>query len=826
VRAYGRLPLAFEKNVGQSDGQVRFLSRGAGYALFITDTETVAVLRKRAKGNESDPPAVIRMQLAGANEHPRIEGEEELPAKSNYFIGNDPWKWRTNVPQFAKVRMTDVYRGIDVVYYGNQQQLEYDLVIRPGADPRQIRLLFRGAERVEVDASGDLAVHANGEVLRHLRPVVYQQNANGSRHPVAARYRQRGANEFGVDVASYDATRPLIIDPVLVYSTYLGGSGYESAYAIGVDSSGNAYVAGYTQSRNFPTMNPLQSSNSGGVNTRDAFVAKLNAAGSALIYSTYLGGSGDDTANAIAVDTSGKVYVAGDTDSPNFPTVNPLQVANSGGRYDVFVAKLNAAGSALVYSTYLGGSDGDIAYAIAVDTSGNAYVAGDTNSTNFPTMNPLQAAYGGGFYGDAFVAKLNAAGSALVYSTYLGAGGGDYANAIAVDAYGNAYVAGYTESTNFPTMNPLQATKGVGADAFVAKLNAAGSALIYSTYLGGSGFDVANAIAIDASGNAYVVGGTGSTNFPTKNPLQAAYADVFDAYVAKLNAAGSALMYSTYLGGSSFDVAFAIGVDVAGNAYVAGVTRSTDFPTMNALQAHTGYGTVDAFVAKLNAAGSVLVYSTYFGGGSDEVAYGIAVDASGNAYVAGYTESTNFPTLNPLQTAYGGGPDAFVAKISTSADFAVTKSGPTTVTAGNNITYTIVVTNNGPSDAQTVTLTDATPAGTTFVSENQTNGPAFNCTSPSAGGTGNVVCTIATLAAGASATFSIVDRVSGTTTGGTTITNAATVSSSNPDSNPTNNTASATTIVIVSAAIPLFSSYALMLLAAVIAAIAFARLQR
>jgi hypothetical protein len=334
VRAYGRLPMTFEKNVGQSDGQVRFLARGAGYALFVTDTETVAVLRKadpaqhRPKNQKkADPPAVIRMQLAGASEHPRIEGEDLLPGKSNYFIGNDPSKWRANVPQFAKVRMTDVYRGIDVVYYGNQQQLEYDLVIRPGADPRQIRLLFRGAERVEVDPSGDLAVHVNGEVLRHLRPVVYQQNANGPRDPVAARYRQHGANEFGVDLAPYDAARPLIIDPVLVYSTYLDGDLGEFARAIAVDASGNAYVVGDTSSTNFPTANPLQPALAG---IADAFVVKLNAAGSALVYSTYLGGGDAEFGQAIAVDASGNAYVTGYTYSTDFPTVNPLQAANAG----------------------------------------------------------------------------------------------------------------------------------------------------------------------------------------------------------------------------------------------------------------------------------------------------------------------------------------------------------------------------------------------------------------------------------------------------------------------------------------------------------------
>jgi uncharacterized repeat protein (TIGR01451 family) len=750
------------------------------------------------------------MQMAGANEHPRIEGEDLLSGKSNYFIGNDPSKWRTNVPQFAKVRIADIYRGIDEVYYGNQQQLEYDLVIRPGADPRQIRLVFQGAERIEIYPSGDLALYVNGGVLRHLRPAVYQQDSNGLRHPVAARYRQRDANEFGVDLGAYNAARPLIIDPVLVYSTYLGGSSADSAQAIAVDASGNAYVAGDTVSTTFPTMKPLQAANCG---SSDAFVAKMKASGSALVYSTYLGGGSDDNAYAIAVDASGNAFVAGYTVSTNFPTMNPLQAAKS-GPYDAFVAKLNAAGSALVYSTYLGGSSFDLAYAIALDTSGNAYVAGYTASKNFPTMNPLQAANFGA--DDVFVAKLNAAGSALVYSTYLGGSSSDVANGIAVDASGNAYVAGYTDSTDFLTKNPLQAAEGGFIDAFVAKLNAAGSALVYSTYLGGSRDDLAHAIAVNASGDAYVVGYTDSTNFPTTNALQAANGGAPDAFVAKLNAAGSVLVYSTYLGGSSDDGASEIAVDASENAYIAGVTGSTNFPTMNPIQAANGGGS-DAFVAKLNAAGSALVYSTYLGGNGNDYANAIAVNASGNAYVAGYTASTNFPTMNALQTANGGGSsDAFVAMISEAAYLSITKaaSDPPYGT-GLPITYTIAVHNAGPAAAADVVMTDTIPPGTTFISETPSQG--------SCSGTSTTTCTLGVIASGGSATISLEVNLP---PNATTVSNTATVSSSNPDPDQTNNTASASVVVIPSAAIPVSSWYAMMLLAAAITAIAFARLQR
>jgi hypothetical protein len=614
--AYGRIPMYFEENAGQTDKQVRFIARGAGYALFITNDERVAVLRRHshprldampwesaagaARANHltpeemtvrDAPPTVIRMQLKGANRQPSVNGDELLPGKSNYFIGNDPSKWRTNVAQYARVRVTEAYRGIDVVYYGNQRQLEYDFVIRPGADPRQIRLHYEDADRIDVDASGDLVLHVDGAELRQRLPVVYQESG-GMRYPVAAAYRRLSAREFGVDLAAYDASRPLVIDPVLLYSTYLGGSDDDVGVGIAVDASGNAYITGYTRSTNFPTGNPLQASNGSGY---DVFATKLNAAGSALLYSTYLGGSGDDLGSRIAVDTSGNLYITGSTNSGNFPTANPLQTLIGGG-LDAFVTKLNASGSALLYSTYLGGSGDDSGTGIAVDASGNAYITGQTRSSNFPTVNPLQASNGGGII-DSFVTKLNASGSAL-YSTYLGGSSNDLSEAIAVDTAGNAYITGSTDSSNFPTAVPLQASNGGSYDAFVTKLNASGSTLLYSTYLGGSNDDHGGGIAVDASGNAYIAGPTNSTNFPTVNPLQASYGGSTDTFVAKLNAAGSALLYSTYLGGSINDIGNDMAIDVAGNVYITGFTDSSDFPTVNPLQASNAGGFGDAFFLK------------------------------------------------------------------------------------------------------------------------------------------------------------------------------------------------------------------------------------
>src|SRR5881396_1907639 len=434
TESYGKLPLSFEVNRGQMDSDVKFFSRGSGYGIFITPTEAVLGLGSGSRRETKRPDAlkrnaspnrptgvagrprrtsVLRMKLAGANPKPQLTGEEELPGKVNYFIGNDPKKWRTNVSTYAKVKYREVYPGIDLVHYGNHRQLEYDFVVAPGADPKAIKLGFEGAEKMEIDARGDLLLHTpEGDVRQH-KPVIYQE-FDGTRTEVSGSYSLSRRNQVSFEVGKYDRGRPLIIDPTLSYSTYLGGSGSDVGNAIAVDSARNAYVTGATGSTDFPIASPFQAAIGG---SSDAFVTKLNATGSALVYSTYLGGSSGDYGLGIAVDSAGNAYVVGDTDSTNFPTANPFQAA-IGGSSDAFVTKLNATGSGLVYSTYLGGSGGDYGLGIAADSSGNAYVVGDTNSTNFPTASPFQAAIGGSY--DAFVTKLNAPGSALVYSTYLG----------------------------------------------------------------------------------------------------------------------------------------------------------------------------------------------------------------------------------------------------------------------------------------------------------------------------------------------------------------------------------------------------------------------
>jgi hypothetical protein len=676
AKSYGNLPLSFEVNNGQMDDAVKFISRGNGYTLFLTSTEAVLSLRRgslkeklqesrrNSKANKSRPAAndVVRLMAIGANPSPKITGLEELPGKSNYFIGKDAAKWRANVSNYEKVKIENAYPGIDLVYYGNQRQLEYDWIVNPGAHPKTIRFAIEGKANLKVNAQGDLILDEKSN-LRLNKPFIYQKRA-GSRTEIAGRYILLGKREIGFQMERYDASLPLVIDPVLSYSTYLGGAGNDFVQGIAVDSSGNAYIVGETQSTDFPTADPLQA-NGGGYS--DAFVTKLNASGSALVYSTYLGGTGDtDSGLGITVDTSGCAYVTGRTDSSDFPTASPFQ-ASQHGNGDAFVTKLNASGSVLVYSTYLGGTGSEYGVGIAVDTSDNAYVTGYTYSTDLPTANPFQANRGGSY--DAFVTKLNASGSALIYSTYLGGSEFDEGWGIAVDSSGCAYVTGHAYSIDFPTANAFQSSHGGGDeenDAFVTKLNASGSALLYSTYLGGSSFDMSRSIAVDSSGNAYVTGYTGSTNFPTANPVQSNHGGGYsDAFVTKLSTSGSALLYSTYLGGSGSDSGDGIAVGSSGNAYVTGYTGSSNFPTASPFQASNN-GDDDAFITKLNTSGSSLLYSTYLGGSGGDSSRGIVVDSYGNVYVTGVTTSADFPAANAFQSSNSGGFDAFVMKINLS----------------------------------------------------------------------------------------------------------------------------------------------------------------
>ena len=681
-----QLPLTFEANQGQTDARVDFLARGQGYTLFLTPNEAVFALtaqrggsKRSGNGREPDAPqssgSVMRMQLVGGASDPEVQGLEELPGKIHYFRGNDPAHWRTNVRAYQRVKYTSVYPGVDLIYYGRPQQLEYDFIVAPGADPSAIELAFTGVAETTVNARGDLELRTTGGPLRFQRPVIYQSDGE-RRLIVDGEYVRKSPRVIGFRVGAYDRTRPLIVDPVLSYSTYLGGSHSDEGGGIAVDAQGAAYVTGFTASSDFPTANALQPTHGNDPVTPtsgDALVAKLTPDGMALAYATYLGGNDEDNGFGIAVDSSGAAYISGSTRSTDFPTARALQVAKNGG-VDAFVAKLSADGSQLIYSTYLGGSNderlpvqGFGRVAIAVDSAGAAYVAGTTLSPDFPTTDAFQPECVGALV-NAFVAKLTPDGSALAYSTFLGGSSRDGGEAIAVDALGAAYVTGVTESTDFPTANPVQSFMSGGSDAFVAKLAPDGRSLIYSTHLGGSSTDLGLGIATDLGGAAYVTGVTLSSDFPKVNPLRPVAGR---AFVVKLPPEGGALMYATPLGGSVFEEGLSITVDTAGAAYVSGWTASPDFPTIDPVQAVFG-GSSDVFVAKLRPDGAALVYSTYLGG-SDVDGFGgavIAIDLAGAAYVAGTTTSPDFPTVRPLQANLAGLPgsglilrDAFVAKL-------------------------------------------------------------------------------------------------------------------------------------------------------------------
>jgi hypothetical protein len=671
------LPRGFEANIGLLDPKVKFISRGLGYSLYLTSTESILSLRhpsergtpdrhavfgRSGRSTDSEKGCQVRMKLLGANPDPVVRASEELPVRTNYFVGADRAGWRTNVPSFARVTYQKIYPGIDMTFYGNSAELEYDFAVSPGADPGAIRLAYDGIEKIEISEKGDLRLQVASARIEQKRPLVYQEYGR-VRKKIAAEYFFPSDRLVGFRLGSYNRSLPLIIDPVLVYSSYLGGSGGENSRLladIAVDAAGNAYVTGSTDSLDFPLANPLQASSKG----TDAYVAKIDPTGSRLVYSTYLGGSGLDRGIDLAVDRSGNVYITGRTQSPDFPTANAWQ-STFGGSEDAFVAELSADGSKLLYATFLGGASIDFGCGIAVDSGGNAFVVASVDSTNMPTTpNAVQPRFRGGLT-DVLVAKFDPSGANLVFMTYLGGSGiecGDSPLRIALDPEGNAYVATATNSLDFPLKNPLRSMMSGQADVFVSKLDPSGTTLIYSTYLGGNGIDIAGDLAADREGNLYLAGSTDSADFPVVNPVQSKLSGYADGFALKMNAAGSALVYSTYMGGSAMDEVHGMAVDSAGRAYVTGATASQDLVLKNPLQAVLR-GSADAFVVKLAPSGSEYVYSTYLGGYGVDSGLGIAVDDTGNAYVIGFTTSTDFPTLNALQRTLGGQVDAFVARI-------------------------------------------------------------------------------------------------------------------------------------------------------------------
>ncbi len=707
ARNFGQIPLSFERNQGQTDSQVRFLTHSLNNTLFLTPAEAVFLLTaspdrrhtdknalhqgtQLSRSDRKEARAAVHMQLIGSNPRASVIQERPLSGRVNYFLGNDPRQWHTGVPTFGRVGFHEVYRGVDLVYYGNQRHLEYDFVVAPHADPKQIQLRFAGAQGVHLNAAGDLIVRTSEGALTWRKPTVYQSGATGKHAVVAARFRLKSLpnGQTGVRFAlgRYDNARPIVIDPVLVYSTYLGGTGVQGgdfANGIAVDSAGSAYVTGFTGSLDFPvTAGASQSVNRASAGNSSAFVTKLNPAGSALVYSTYIGGSTGDNANGIAIDGAGNAYITGRAFSADFPTTPGAFQRTLKANHSAFVTKLNPGGSALVYSTFLGGSGSDSAVGIAVDASGHAFVTGHTISPDFPTTTgAFQTVNRSSAGGNAFVTELDPNGSALVYSTYLGGSGmqGDFGKGIAVDGSGSAYIVGDAFSPDFPsTQGAYQRVEKASnsSNVFVTKLNAIGTALVYSTYLGGSVADNGNSIAVDANGQAYVAGNTLSGDFPTTSGafqrVIRTMPSVVNAFVTKLNGSGTALVYSTYLGGSAETYTYHLALDSRGSAVVAGYTNATDFPTTVGAYRRSGVGATvgktHSYVTRLNASGSALVYSTYLGGTGGDYASAIALNSNGDAYIGGYTGSADFPvTPGAVQTANkaptASGYNAFVTKL-------------------------------------------------------------------------------------------------------------------------------------------------------------------
>ena len=733
---YGQVPLVFERFVDELGRSGRFVARGANLAIEVSALGARLALRSPPSAGSAGAHVMLAIRFVGGDADARIDGLDPLETVIHHLRGGNG-KDDVDVPTFGRVVIANLYPGIDVAFHGRGRDLEYDMIVAPGADGLS-RLAFRieGEAAMSVDDGGDLRLATAAGELTLRRPVAYQ-DIDGERRPVDSAFVIEGEADIRISVGPYDRTRTLVVDPVVSYATYLGGNSFEQGTAIAVDAGGNAYVAGHTMSSDFPKVSAFDRTlgKNGDV---DAFVSKLNPAGTALVWSTYLGGSGSaDRAIGIAVDSAGSAYITGSTSGIDFPTTAAAwqkAVAGGGG----FVAKLAVAGNALAYSTYVAGAAPS---AIAVDAAGNAYVSGGANAAFITTPAALQAVWNGSPE-SGFVLKLDATGSAPSYATFLGGTAGDHATSIAVDASGNAYVAGWTTSGDFPLVNPVQAVSRGGKEAFAAKVDASGTRLVYSTLLGGALDDAVNAIAVDASGNAYVAGETYSTDFPVRDGFQMRKAganlvnsSVGNAFVAKIAPAGNALVYASFLGGEvcltpcqiasgslpqyRADAAYGIAVDSVGHAHVAGIARSYTFPLVDSTARRKQEDTEDsAFVAKVSITGGSLLWSTFLRTGFNEsdngwtrfppgAATGIAVDTAGAAYVTGDSDQyADFqPTSGAFQTTGTNWSTAIIAKFAPAPAMALATSDAG-VDAQTPITLT--ATRSGAPASGTVTFIDGT----------------------------------------------------------------------------------------------------------------------
>jgi uncharacterized repeat protein (TIGR01451 family) len=852
----GKAPISFIPNLGQTDPSVLFQAQSPAGSLFFTSNQLVIVLPQarssgvlpaglaervsndlpeagRSPGKIDHQTIVARINFEGANSRPEITGVDPQPGVVNFILGSDPSRWHTNLPTYAGIVYHGLYPGIDLLYNSiigsgrHPAALKGTYTIYPGADPGLIHWRYEGAV-VNVDRQGNLhiayqapptdstgglsAPSTTGQIeLIEQAPASWQHD--GSKLVVVeTRYRLLADGSVGfIFPKGYDRSQPLVLDPTLVYSSYLGDTDEDNGSGVAADSTG-IYVSGLTFSTGFPTAGtPYQGDNAGG---SDAYVTKFNSTGSDLIYSTYLGGAGSDYGLGFAVDTAGHAFVTGLTDSTDYPVSTGAYDSTCGQLitctatvYDAFVTGLTTNGSGLLYSTYLGGDALDIGYSVVVGGSGDVYVAGRTESTNFPTAGtPYQDTNGG--LADGFVAEIDPeeiGAASLIYSTYLGGTAADRINGIMVDSSGNAYVVGRTSSTDFPTAGtPFQNANAGNIDAIVAELDDDGSDLLYSTYLGGGGDDLGFTIAIDTSNRVYFTGQTNSTNFPTSTGAYdstcgtdgACNGGFLDAFVAKFNttAAGAASrVFSTYFGGSGDDSGQSIAVESTGNAYLTGYTDSTDMPVSNALQPVCGWGCssgfIDAFVTRFNDTGSGLTFSTYLGGSSSDYAIAIFIDTSDTPFITGDVYSSDFPVANPYDGSQAGNYDAFITKIDNTpntADLSVTINGPSKPVIKNiPLTYAATVSNAGNSPAAGLRLVDTLPAGVSLISATSSQG-SCELVAVTA-----LSCSLDNLDIGApvTVTITVIPPFSGM------IVNTASVMSNLSDPDADNNTATVTTTI-------------------------------
>jgi len=655
IEKFGNTPLVFEPNYGQVDSSVRFLSRGDRFGFFLTDTEAIVSL-------SGSTPALLRMQLVGQNPHPQISGSGTQPGASHYFKGSDAAKWQQSVPHFLKVDYREVYPGIDLTYYGNQRQLEYDFTVRPHANPKAIELKFSGADQIEIGSEGDLILHTTAGEIRHQRPRVFQDRS-GIEEAIEGQFVLLGSGRVGFKIGKYDSALPLIIDPKFVYSTYFGGAGPNGDVGIDikVDAIGTTYVTGYTSSMDFFSTNLSPTAPGGG--NLDGFVMKLDSTGTNILSAMYFGGSQDDEGHRIVLDQSGLVYITGYTNSSNFPIVGGFQ-NKLGGKKDAYIMQVNNAVSQILYSSYLGGTQDELSFGLSVDGNGNIYVAGETQGPNFPVVNAIRPNFGNGA-ADGFVTKIAPNGS-IVYSTYLGGIGNDRAFDVTSDSDGNAYVVGFTTAAFPNLLNAVYGLIGDPEQAFIAKLSPNGNAISLFAYIGGSGSDEALRVVLDSQNNIIISGYTRSQNFPVQNAIQFGNAGEFDIFLMKLLPDFSDIVFSTYIGSDGSESAPGLAVDSSDNIYLAGYTSSFQFPVVNGINIGTSGGNLhgdrDAYVMKLSAGGRIL-FSTYVGGRSSDGAVGLAVDAAANIYVTGFSFSDDFPVVNEFQSELAGASDGILMKI-------------------------------------------------------------------------------------------------------------------------------------------------------------------